>query len=377
MNRGRLRALIASLLVAIMSLIILPAHSASLAGTKCTKSGLTKIVSNTKFTCVKSGNKLIWNKAVAAKPSIANQNKPTSSPTPEIPYSKFTEPERKVYLAMEKIVKSWEPFLSAMDNKTVTLITENSTHLRNEPNRISVEVSTEVIKSMMPFMIKPTYYTYETAEWADQQMAKVCPNMVGRNPVGTNGGAQVGCGRLVTANLNGWNNKVAGIDGSWFEAAHETFHIAEIVSADGEGKPATNAWYPNTPAWYREGSASTFGGLIRVLMKKGKIDYSELNSFERSPTSYLECKRAWEIWQESNSATDQFELGQCEYGLGRRMTDYLVAMHGGIAGILKNYELVGQGKSFDEAFKTAHGITVKEFFEEAKPFLSAQGFRIS
>jgi hypothetical protein len=45
-----------------MSLIILPAHSASLAGTKCTKSGLTKIVSNTKFTCVKSGNKLIWNK---------------------------------------------------------------------------------------------------------------------------------------------------------------------------------------------------------------------------------------------------------------------------------------------------------------------------
>jgi len=376
MSRAQIRLLTITLAVATISLTVSPANSANLAGTKCAKSGLTKIVLNLKFTCVKSGSKLIWNKGVSTKPA-ATQSKPTAAPTPEIPYSKFKEPERIVYLAMEKIVKDWMPLLSALENHNVTVVSESPNHERNEPNRVSVEVSTEIIKGIMPHMIAPTYYTYDTAEWADAQMSKVCPIMVGRNPVGLNGGAQVGCGRLVTSNLNGWNNKVAGLDGSWFEAAHETFHIAEIISADGPGKPYTNAWYPNTPAWYREGSASTFGGLVRVLIGKGKFNYSEMNSFEKSPTSYSECKKAWETWQVDNSATGQFDLGQCEYGLGRRMTDYLVALHGGVAGILKNYELVGQGKSFDEAFKIAHGIELKNFFTEVKPFLSAQGFTIS
>jgi hypothetical protein len=58
------------------------------------------------------------------------------------------------------------------------------------------------------------------------------------------------------------------------------------------------------------------------------------------------------------------------------MTDYLVAWHGGVEAILKNYQFVAQGKSFEEAFKLAHGITLKEFFVEVKPFLANQGFVI-
>jgi len=59
------------------------------AGAKCTKAGITATAAGKKFTCVKSGNKLVWNKGVAIKaapkPSpnpVFKPVEPTPSPTP-------------------------------------------------------------------------------------------------------------------------------------------------------------------------------------------------------------------------------------------------------------------------------------------------------
>ena len=50
------------------------------AGSKCNKAGTTATASGKKFTCIKSGTKLVWNKGVAvAKPS------PVATPTPTPP----------------------------------------------------------------------------------------------------------------------------------------------------------------------------------------------------------------------------------------------------------------------------------------------------
>ena len=356
---------------------LIPAYSITppKAGSVCAKLGTTKTYQGKRFTCVKSGKKLVWNKGVAIK-TAAPVNTPTPTPSPEIPYSGATEIERNLYLKMDATVKELTPFLSAQNNTKIKVISENPSHPRNEENRFGAEISLEILGNILPKMVSPTYYMYETGEWADKQMAPTCSMLVGKNPTGTRAGAQVGCGKLVIANLNGWNNRIAGIDGSWFESSHEIFHIAQYVAAIVGNDPNNSLSYPYHPAWYREGSASTFGGLIRSLMSKGKYNYGELNTFEKSPVSFSECKKAWDFWQENNNATGFSELGQCEYGLGRRMTDYLVAWHGGIAGILKSYEYVAQGKSFEEAFKLAHGKTLKDFFHEVKPFLASQGFTI-
>jgi hypothetical protein len=300
----------------------------------------------------------------------------TPTPTPEVPYVGATEIERNLYLKMDAIVKEWASYLSALNNNKFKVISENPSHPRNEENRLSAEVSLEILGKILPKMVSPTYYMYETAEWADKQMASTCPRLVGQNPTGTRAGAQVGCGKLVIVNLNGWNNNIAGIDGSWLESAHELFHIAQFVAAIVGNDPNNSLSYPYHPAWYREGSATTFGGLVRSLMSQGKYNYGDLNRFEKSPVSYSDCDKAWAYWQQNNNATGFSDLGQCEYGLGRRMTDYLVAWHGGVAAILKNYEYVAQGKTFEEAFKLAHGVTLREFFQEVKPFLVTQGFAI-
>ena len=67
--------------------------AASIVGTKCTKIGTTKIVSNIKYTCVKQGNKFVWSKGVALKPPI----KATPTPTPSLsPSTIFNEESIKV-----------------------------------------------------------------------------------------------------------------------------------------------------------------------------------------------------------------------------------------------------------------------------------------
>jgi hypothetical protein len=62
-----------------ISLIVTPSFAAAKAGAKCTKAGATSTTGGKKYTCVKSGSKLVWNKGVAVKVAAP---KPTTSPTP-------------------------------------------------------------------------------------------------------------------------------------------------------------------------------------------------------------------------------------------------------------------------------------------------------
>jgi hypothetical protein len=75
-------------LVAILSLSLVTAQlsvAAVTPGSKCTKVGATSTYNGKKYTCVKSGKKIVWNKGVALpKPApVANPTPtPTSTPTP-------------------------------------------------------------------------------------------------------------------------------------------------------------------------------------------------------------------------------------------------------------------------------------------------------
>lgn len=55
------------------------AASAPKPGTKCNKAGLTQTVAGKKYTCTKSGTKLVWNKGVA----VATKAAPTAVPSAE------------------------------------------------------------------------------------------------------------------------------------------------------------------------------------------------------------------------------------------------------------------------------------------------------
>jgi hypothetical protein len=81
-------------LVAILSLSLVTAQLSEAAvtpGTKCSKAGATSTYNGKKYTCIKSGKKLIWNKGVAiakpvpvASPTPTPVATPTPTPTPTV-----------------------------------------------------------------------------------------------------------------------------------------------------------------------------------------------------------------------------------------------------------------------------------------------------
>ena len=72
-----------------LSLVAAPSNAAVKAGAKCTKAGATSVSAGKKYTCVKSGNKLVWNKGVTVKAApkpdlnpVFKPVEPTPTPTP-------------------------------------------------------------------------------------------------------------------------------------------------------------------------------------------------------------------------------------------------------------------------------------------------------
>jgi hypothetical protein len=60
-----------AVLIAVSLLGIAPANAATKPGGKCTKAGATVNSAGKKFTCIRSGGKLVWNKGVTIKKSSA------------------------------------------------------------------------------------------------------------------------------------------------------------------------------------------------------------------------------------------------------------------------------------------------------------------
>lgn len=83
-------------LAVVISLILPnPAESAIKAGAVCKKQGQTATSGGKKFTCIKSGKKLVWNKGVAIKspnPTPTSSSTPTSSTSPTPTPTPIVEP---------------------------------------------------------------------------------------------------------------------------------------------------------------------------------------------------------------------------------------------------------------------------------------------
>jgi len=87
----RRKGLLAVAVVLLLALVTPLQAATPKAGAKCTKAGATVTAAGKKFTCVKSGTKLVWNKGVAVKaapkPQVAPAVPPTGTPS---------QPEQKV-----------------------------------------------------------------------------------------------------------------------------------------------------------------------------------------------------------------------------------------------------------------------------------------
>ena len=123
-----MRRLEKSLVISLLTILVTssqPLYGATIAGTKCSKVGATRVSANLKFTCIKSGQKLIWNKGVNIKsitkstpavtpspsasqsskpePTSTNAPSPTPSPTPTTPSATPSTRREKALAEIRKI----------------------------------------------------------------------------------------------------------------------------------------------------------------------------------------------------------------------------------------------------------------------------------
>lgn len=362
------------------------------AGAKCTKAGSTATASGKKFTCVKSGTKLVWNKGVAinkpapvATPSPTPTPEPTSTPTPTpvpTPTLSPTIPPAPIILTFDNILENYleitsnvyakyeaaldKNYQSKIDVKTI-IGPNTKPYFSNTAAAIGIG-SNLLRKVNQPDVMTVIYYSFPDKEWAIQKTQEVDGTNRWRYQFDYECTSSIMCrggSAGVTQNWDGMsrftvseNNPymLARRSTGWSEI-HEFVHVVYMT----QQKPSLAKWYTSAPSWFSEGHADVLGMLggtksladyqfAKDLTYKSVRPDQTLRSY--SPENILRFYAALTKGEQDTS------MKEYVYSLGYSTVEALVAI-AGIDSPMNLYLEVTKGSTFEQAFKTIYGIEWK------------------
>ena len=111
-----------SILSLFLSIPLLPANAAAKAGAKCNKAGITEVVKGKKYTCVKSGKKLVWNKGASQSPGKNMDAREQAYNSVRLIYNanKDYSPKNDIQIISHSSVKQSE--VSEIGNRTTNVL---------------------------------------------------------------------------------------------------------------------------------------------------------------------------------------------------------------------------------------------------------------
>jgi hypothetical protein len=389
-----------------------PSFAAVKAGAKCTKAGATATNAGKKFTCIKSGKKLIWNKGVAIKaapkPSASPVFKPVEpipaptsapSPTPTPIPSISTKPveinatAKKAFDIIQgarvqnpqltftyKIATYAAPDVA----KVVQSYVENAAQIYSlfldSPRVVTIHVYTE---KDMPELLKSTLFanqkglTFFTDWWAkdtsEVNSAVGYPGtfynsecVAGTNqctgPIGQAGAAYPSRATAATLDLHALT-----------VPSHELFHVVQDFYRFN-GKPQYLVTEEikdlSMRPVFREGGATFMAysssltdfaqyenGLVfdkNWFAKEFSNDFKALNSNEDVVALLVKLER--------------LDRSGRLYGLGTFLHEWLIANHGldKFVSLTKKHNV---GKEFNELFTETYGMSLKDAYTKAAPHI--------
>ena len=254
------------------------------AGTKCTKAGSTSTAGGKKFTCVKSGTKLVWNKGVAVKKASPT---PTPTPTGSDPFAIYgKEAERfravdeygaKLVASRKKDVASLLSILETPNDAAVIRMTQNA------------QFAYSVYEQFMSLGFTPKWIVGESENWLKSQL-KDCPNMVA-NLRPNSGGATCRL-TIVWRAVNVRDDDIMR-ETMLVQGGHEIFHLYQ--------QELWGQYWAATPDWLREGTASLGMGIILTHFEDRKFfpEYGAAHKVSRSPKDRNSCEAALDKWEKN------------------------------------------------------------------------------
>ncbi len=349
------------------------------AGAKCTKAGITQTVkagsASTKFTCVKSGKKLVWNKGVkvVAKPSTP---KPIASgePNPATPEiisvdataaykaSGWAKPTSSADIATAA-TKEFAAYIADKKQEAVVNVVAQDGTPQYLIDWIKQGVTKVATTFEYPKLTGPyTGFVAKDVEWLKTEFAKVYGQRAAEDRAGSFEGAPARGG----SDTGVWNlafiekENLMNIDaiGMRQTPAHEFFHSVQERSV-GNCVPC------GTPQWFWEGPAVFVG--TQTASSLGFNSYADARTWMLQRTHHPGTKglKLSEV-TENNGQMDP-------YGIGAIATEFLVA-NVGMKKFVAVYREIGAGKSFAKAFNDATGVSLNDFylmFEDARDSLGA------
>jgi len=363
--------------VLLLSFVTSPSHAAVKPGTKCVKLGQTSTSAGIKYTCVKSGNKLTWNKGVAVKkpapvasPTPSATATPTLTPTPTAseppktsdPFSVYgMDAERfkavdeygaKIVASRKKDAASIISILETPNDETVIRMTQNA------------QFAYSVYEQFMPLGFAPKWIVGESENWLRSQV-KDCPNLAAN--LRPNSGAAT-CRLTLVWRAGDVNDVVNNRNLMVVQGGHEIFHLYQ--------QELWGQYWAVTPDWIREGAASLGMGIILTHFEDRKSfpEYGAAQKVERSPKDRNTCEAALDKWEKNESAQGFGFNNGCEYGLGMLMNEFLIMKGHTLKDTLDVIKLIGTGIDFPTAFQQVYKISLEEYFKQLRAYLKTLNY---
>ncbi|MEN9288120.1 MAG: hypothetical protein RLZ88_790 [Actinomycetota bacterium] len=361
------------------------ASAASVAkpGATCSKKGATQTIKSIKYTCVKSGKKLVWNKGARVR---ATTKPPVLVPDTSSQPLSFDNLDTKrvrqaAFAEVTKVVQSMPAV-----NPNVTVIAGPSlTAERVDSERAGLKRTASFWADLfLPKTAYIGYYTEADLAWVDSafcQQAAFCPvgewgpvsKMIQRDLPWCSS-AQA------TNNQRGepFFNQCLGKGSDYFKNKQTTPHEYTHWVQASLGQMDT---YPN---WWIEGGAAYFGGALGVW--NGATVPSTLDEVVHSdsrgwaeqdlcplstPTveKIADCFRYTYKRGAPPSPDSKWMIAHVSYYMGALATEALVAVKG--MDTYKTFMNDLRTKDFDNAIQANYGLTADEFYAKVSKYVLA------
>ena len=371
---------IATILIGTSIFYAQPSFSVVKAGSICTKLNKTTVVANKKYTCVKIGKKLQWNKGVTV---VIAKSKPTPAPTSSsspTPQPTTVKPEKpKALTAHEIVVKEVGNFWANWRGKSTSayvplkLITQpgfdSDWQKAKDPANLLISTFVGNGYKLLP---EPISIFGDTEEWlAATGRPIACGRSVPEQPMGIYCG-HIQMGFAYFALNVSESEKFAGktltplqINTVNYLVAHDVATMFELQAQYGD--IAYNGSKNQIPAWIREGFVQLFAALAISDSNSQKLSYYDYfrsaNLIDGFPTKL--CVKTLQDFE----SKDRNWGGSCASSQNFYGVELLVARHGGFDALFKFVSLYGASDNWTESFKSAFGITREDFYTEWYEYL--------
>jgi hypothetical protein len=364
-----------TLFALLFSIPLTPSQAAVKAGDTCKKAGVKSVASGKTFTCIKSGKKFVWDKGVAvtkptvvSTPSATPSATPTPAPTPEIVYAtlwekyKWSKPTSSASIATAATEKfKTYSATNRSPSTTVKIVAQEGVDanlLKWVTDGSSFASKVFAYPQLSAPFVAVIAKDKEFAEKAYNENgytrdAKSLANYFDKVPA-HGGPPNTYNNTMITSKGLLVSDKI----GMMQMPGHETFHFIQQSIA---GTSATPDGMGIAPQWFWEGPAVFVG--LQTANHLSLADYAtegRIFAVKRSISGPVKSLKLSEVTKNDGSSDP--------YGIGAIATEFLVA-NIGMDKFMSVYNNLGKNMKFPDAFKSATGVELADFytmFEEVR-----------